>query len=432
MVPRDWTGQRVFYIGIKGTGMIGCATLAHEAGAVVSGSDTSEEFVTDHMLTEQGILVTDFSPERVTRELDLVVYSIVYPETHPQRIRARELGIPEVSYTEHAADFFNEREGLVVIGSHGKTTTSAMLAHALSTLGESPTALIGGEVVGWKRTAQLGTGTYMVMEGDEYYAKFLSLHPRAVIVTNIDYDHPDYFKDSEEYSALFKKYLEGLPESSLILLSDESARVLGSGFMPQAKVLVYAHEALTLRVLGEHNEKNASGVLALLIALGFDREKIVQGLESFQGTKRRLERYSEDSAPLAVFDDFAHHPSEIRASLAALKRAYPNVPITAIFQPHTFSRTEALLEDFARVFTDAEEVYVLDMYGSARETHGKVGSKELAEEVAKQHEHVAFILDRDLLTREILEKNTPRVVVCLGAGNGWELARDLVMKTASY
>lgn len=426
MVARDLKGQRIHYIGIKGTGMIGCATLAHEAGARVSGSDTSESFVTDHILHEQGIAITDFSPEHITQDIALVVYSIAYPDTHPQRMRARELGIPEMSYTEHAAAFFNERVGLVVIGSHGKTTTSAMLACALEELGSDPTALIGGEVVAWKKTARLGVGPYMVMEGDEYYAKFLSLMPRAVIVTNIDYDHPDYFKTPEAYTELFKTYLEGLPDTALIVLSEDAARVLGSGFMPKAKVIVYTHETLTLRALGEHNEINASGVLALLVALGFAREDSIKALEGFRGTKRRLEQYSSDGASLVVYDDFAHHPSEIVATLAALKRAYPAHPITAIFQPHTFSRTEALLDDFARAFGDADEVYILSMYGSAREQSGKVGSEELAEAIARVHDHVAFVADRKQLVVSVQQKTTPRVVVCLGAGDGWEVAKALV------
>lgn len=425
MVARDLIGKRIYYIGIKGTGMIGCATLAHEAGAKVAGSDTNEVFVTDHILTEQHIDITDFSSEHITPTIDLVVYSIAYPETHPQRVRAVELGIPCVSYTEHAAEFFNDRTGLVVIGSHGKTTTSAMLAHTLLALGNDPTALIGGEVVEWGRSARFGKEEYMVMEGDEYGAKFLAFRPRAVICTNIDYDHPDYFKTPEDYIALFTSYLEGLPETTLLVLSDEAIRELGSSFMPKGQVIVYTHEPIHLSALGEHNETNASGVLALLIALGFEREKILAGLESFRGTKRRLEQYSRDDASLAVYDDFAHHPSEIKATLAALKRAYPNVPITAIFQPHTYSRTEVLLADFATAFGDAEEVYILDMFSSARETSGRVGSHELAEAIAEKHPHVVEAHDRTALVSAIQHKNTPRVAVCLGAGEGWEVARDL-------
>jgi len=426
MVARDLTGKRIYYIGIKGTGMIGCATLAHEAGAIVSGSDTQEAFVTDHILSEQGIAVTDFSPEHISSAIDLVVYSIAYLETHPQRTRAKELGIPCVSYTEHAAEFFNERTGLVVIGSHGKTTTSAMLAHTLLALGADPTALIGGEVVEWGRTARFGKGEYMVMEGDEYGAKFLLLQPRAVICTNIDYDHPDYFKTPEEYTTLFKNYLESLPESTLLVLSEDAIHELGSSFMPHAQVLVYVHEPIQLRALGEHNETNASGVLALLIALGFEREKILEGLKNFRGTKRRLEQYSRDDAALVVYDDFAHHPSEIKATLAALKRVHPNSAITAIFQPHTYSRTEALLSDFAIAFGDADEVFILDMYTSAREKSGSVGSHELAEAIAKKHANVQEVSDREALVATIKQKNTPRVAVCLGAGNGWEVAKALV------
>jgi len=430
MVARDYNGKRIYYIGIKGTGMIGCATLAYEAGAHVTGSDTNEVFVTDHILLDQGIGVTDFSPEHISSDIDLVVYSIAYPETHPQRVRAVELGIPCMSYTEHAAEFFNDREGLVVIGSHGKTTTSAMLAHTLMALGDDPTALIGGEVVEWEKTARFGKGAYMVMEGDEYGAKFLALHPRAVICTNIDYDHPDYFKTPEAYTALFQDYLEQLPEKTLLVLSDEAIRTLGTSFMPKGQVLVYSREAMRLRALGEHNEANASGVLALLIALGYDREKILAGLESFRGTKRRLEQYSRDGASLVVYDDFAHHPSEIKATLSALTHAYPATPITAIFQPHTYSRTEALLLDFATAFGDAEDVYILDMYTSVREKSGNVGSHELAEAIAKKHAHVEEASDREGLITAITQKNTPRVVVCLGAGNGWEVARDIMRHDA--
>lgn len=419
--------MKYFFVGIKGVGVAGIATLYKKWGHEVLGSDTQEIFFTDEVLKRVEIPVVSFSVDHITPDTGCVIYSSAYGVDHPQVLRARELQIPTFSYAEALADLFNQRRGIIVTGTHGKTTCTAMLGRVLEDAEFDPTVVVGGEVEEWHSTVRAGASDWMVAEGDEYQAKILMLKPYAVLLTNIEYDHPDFYPTPESYQEVFAKLLEVVPSEGLIV-AHESLQELVQKHGVARKVFFSTADAETmrLRVWGEHNRVNALGVATLAKHLGVSFDAAVKTLKDFRGTKRRMELYTDADASRVVLDDYAHHPTEIRATLAALRERYPDRHITACFQPHTYSRTKALLDDFANAFRDADTVIIADIYSSAREKEKTISGKELSDAVGAHHAHVTFAADLDEVFRRAQENREDNsVFVALGAGDVWRVAERL-------
>jgi UDP-N-acetylmuramate--alanine ligase len=424
--------MNVFFIGIKGVGMTSIATLYKEWGHDVSGSDTDERFFTDEILKNLGITVVSFADSHVTADIDRVIYSSAYSKDHPQIVRAGELGIPVVNYGESLAEVFNARKGILVTGTHGKTTTTAMIARVLEDAGFDPTVVCGGEILEWSRTARAGkaltTGGWMVSEGDEYQAKMLLLKPHILFLTNIEFDHPDYYPDEAAYIETFQKLISTIPPDGFIV-AHESVRSLVEKYS-HTKIFFYKEDPhLTLQAWGAHNRTNASGVLVLAGELGIERELPRKTLANFRGTRRRMELYSGEEDSCVVMDDYAHHPTEIRATLSALREHYPTRHIIAVFQPHTYSRTKAFLNEFADAFTDADDVVLLDIYGSAREQSSLTGGHDLYQKLKEIKPQALFAENIEEGVRRLAGlMNENAVVVTMGAGDVWQIARRLLMK----
>lgn len=428
--------MKYFFVGIKGVGMTSIATLYKEWGHEVLGSDTDENFFTDVILRDLGIQIVSFSEEHITKDIDRVIYSSAYPKDHPQIARAIERRIPVVTYAEALAEIFNERRGILVTGTHGKTTSTAMLGRVLEDAGLDPTVVCGGELIEWKRTARAGSSkaelNYMVAEGDEYQAKILMLKPEIVLLTNIEYDHPDFYPDEEAYRNVFRELFKGMPESGIVV-AHESTRDLVEKSARAKKIYFGSEkEKIKLTVWGEHNNINALGVLAVAGALGVPRDRALGTLAGFGGTRRRMELYTPEDAETVIMDDYAHHPTEIRATLRALYEHYPDREIIAIFQPHTYSRTYAMLEEFARAFSDATRVIIMDIYASAREKEKSVRGEDLFNKTKKRHDNVFFAhnLEEAYATARTLTR-PQSVIITLGAGDVWRVAERLSSISAS-
>jgi len=214
-------GKNIHMVGIKGVGMTGLATLLKGAGDTVQGSDTEEVFFTDRILKDLAIPVLPFSEKNIKSGIDEVIYSTAYTQKHPELKRAAVLDIPVYSYTEVLAELFNKKKGIMVTGTHGKTTTTAALGRILEQAGWDPTVLVGSEVIEWKRTARFGKSEWMLIEGDEYQAKMLLMRPYALLITNIDYDHPDFYKTPRDYNEAFKKLFGNLKEGGKVVIHEE-------------------------------------------------------------------------------------------------------------------------------------------------------------------------------------------------------------------
>jgi len=385
---------RIHFVGIGGIGMSGLARILHAWGYTVSGSDAVDSEQCE-ALRRLGIPVnighTDV--ERATAA-DLLVDTRAARREHAELAAAIRAGVTRVARGQLLAMIANERRCVAVAGSHGKSTTSAMIASALRTLGRKPTYAIGAILAETGQNAEPGEGDAVVVEADEFDHAFLWLRPEVAVITNVEYDHPDIFPNQESYDADFVAFAGGLrPGGTLVIAHDDpgcgrvaarmelppDARVVTVGECSGSDWQVCAGDGawqvrtpdgqvvpLRLRVPGRHNARNATAGLAALAALGCETRSAAAALESFAGIGRRFERRGEVAGVL-VIDDYGHHPTEIRAVLRTARERFPGRRLWAVFQPHTYSRTKALLAEFAAAFDDADEAVILEIYPS-RET----------------------------------------------------------------
>lgn len=385
---------RVHFVGIGGIGMSGLARILLSWGYEVSGSDSSESEQT-RLLQSEGIPVnighTDV--ERAAAAQLVVMTAAVRPG-NLEVDAAAKAGIPVVKRAQLLGLLANARVCVAVAGSHGKSSTSGMIVSALTTLGAGPSYAVGAVVAATGTNAAPGTGPAMVVEADEYDYSFLQLTPDIAIVTNIDYDHPDLFPDQTTYDRAFARFVERVrPGGTLIAAGDDEGvrRLLDS--LPtdrQYHVVTFGESAevdwqmrasdgiwrvispdgmvvnLDLQVPGRHNARNAVAALIALTALGHDSDSAGDALGQYRGIGRRFDLKGE-AFGVVVVDDYAHHPVEIRATIQAARERYPDRRIIAAFQPHTYSRTLALIDDFATAFVDVDLPVILDIYAS-RET----------------------------------------------------------------
>lgn len=448
-------------IGIKGAGMTALAELLLGARKKVTGSDTAEVFYTDAILSRLKVSVaTPFDPANLPKAADVFVYSTAYtPENNPELAAARATGKPVWSYPEALGALTREKMTLAVCGTHGKTTTSALLADVLRVAGTDPSAVIGSEIRSWGGSALSGRGPFLVIEADEYQNKLALYQPLGVILTSVDWDHPDFFPTVVEYERTFVDFLARVPRHGFVvvcgdharaeflsrdlkaarytygLLEGNDVRATNIRVLPESERRNGTLQEFTVefrgtslgpfqaRLAGRHNIENILGTIAVALHLKLDLELVRQGIVAFAGTKRRFEYLGEQKGAL-IYDDYAHHPAEIRATLAAFRELYPDRRLRVVFHPHTFTRTRALLEDFAESFEDAAEVMILDIYGSAREAQGGVSAEDLVGRINQSMPGKAsYAPDREALVGGIIRALGPKdVIITMGAGDVWQIA----------
>jgi len=419
--------KKVHFIGIKGIGISAVAQFFYFAGAKITGSDSPAAFPADEIFRRLKIPVFNFSDKNISSGLDLVVYSSAYNQNHPEVKKTLELGIPLKSYGEILAEIFNQGENkIVVTGSHGKTTTTTLLGHLLDVAGYKPTVFVGGISNNWQSNFKKGQLTpdgqpkWVATEGDEYQKKFLFLKPDYLLITNIDFDHPDCFKNKKDYRQAFEK------------LKKQTTKKIFNGGKITSKFRKFLNR-IDFVLLGEKNKENAFLVYKLAKELKISDEKIKKAFKTFKGVKRRMEFYSKPKTSgrkPVIIDDYAHHPEEIKATLAALKEKYSDYKIMAIFQPHTFSRTKFLLKEFGRCFQKADRVYLLPIYASAREQKLEENLNEILLKEVKKHnpqtQVAPFAAKFFAEEAKNLGKKWPKLIILtLGAGDVYKIAEEL-------
>src|SRR3989344_866093 len=416
----------IHMVGIKGQGMTALCEFLVAQGKLVTGSDMEEPFSTDEVLRKLGIHVSGFQKNNITQSTDVVVRSSAYGDTHVEIVAARKNGIPVVDYIDAVAELFNTKIGILVVGTHGKTTTTALIGLMLEDAGLDPMVLAGATVRRWKRNARVGHGAWMVAEGDEYQNKFLKLQPKVLVLTSIEYDHPDFFKTKKQYEKAFQKLVSHLPKNGLLIAEKHLKRILKK--IP-CKVVWYG---ITGKGEGRHMELNRAAALCVASYLTISLQKAKQSLNAYEGTSRRMELYTSPASPIVIIDDYAHHPTEIRTTLAAVRRQYPKRAITALFQPHTYSRTHTLLADFAGAFKDADEVVLLPIYSSARERKEDFPADLLPRlrdgiihAQKKTSVHILSFPEAIKYGKNLSSTSKKRVLITLGAGDGWKIAKAL-------
>ena len=437
-------------VGIKGTGMSSLALALRSLGVEVSGSDSTDSFLLldAELFTRAEITITNgFAPENIPADADAIIASSSHTTKNVEINKARKLKIPILTYAEMVGLLTQEFPTIAVCGSHGKTTTTNLLAHVLAT-GKIPLLAVAGPTSPQVLKALSPHPQWLVLEADEYENKLKQFSPKAVVMTNVDYDHPDYFKTKAQYEKVFADFAKRVPKDGfLITCADDlgarevtkktSAPVTSYGFTEGADYMIRSatnpdagspfilyHQGqmdgiFRTMLLGKHNILNATAVVLTARRLGLSNEQIQAGLMSFRGSPRRLQKISEE--PL-IFDDYGHHPTEVRATLEALRTAYPDKKIITVFHPHTFTRTKKFLKEFGASFGDSDQTIVLEIYGSSRETAGTVSSKHLVAEIKKHKikaEYAATFADAAKLLKGKLTKKT--LLLTLGAGDVWKL-----------
>ncbi|HCM82888.1 MAG: UDP-N-acetylmuramate-L-alanine ligase [Candidatus Gottesmanbacteria bacterium GW2011_GWB1_44_11c] len=452
----------IHFVGIKGVAMTALAIYCKEKRMTVTGSDVEEDFPTKESLEKNGIVpYKGFSADHLNlvNKPDLVVFTGAHGGCdNIEAVTAKRLGIEIMPHGRALGFFMDGSVQVSVAGSHGKTTTSAMIATIFSNSHKDPSYAIGcGDIRGLGYAGHFGKGREFIAEADEYVTdpthdptpRFLWQRPHVLVVTNIDYDHPDVYKSLDQVKNAFislKDQEEGIavtivnaddPNSSLLLHGKE---ILTYGFSgssdfritnvtyQQGKTIFegslrgMAIEPFALRVPGKHNVLNAAAAICACYSLGISWEDILHGISLFEGTKRRFELIGE-SANVTVFDDYAHHPREIEATLEGIRLWYPHTRIITIFQPHTFSRTKALFSQFGTCFTKSDIVCIADIYASAREQENLgVTSKILVEEISKHQKDVYYVKDLGgTITFLKKHKKEGDIILCMGAGDiyGW-------------
>jgi UDP-N-acetylmuramate--alanine ligase len=410
MKLRDY--KNVHCIGIGGIGLSALARYCHAHGAVVTGSDGKTSRVTEDLMKEGILWYQGHTGEHVGEHVDLVIYTIAVNDTNPELAFARKRGILCLTYPEALGMLTEEYTTIAVCGTHGKTTTTAMVASMLTACGKSPTVIVGSILSDGGTNFLQGDSEYLVVEACEYKRSFLNLHPSHILVTNIDEDHLDYYKDLADIQSAFQEFVDKLPETgSLITHHDVHLATIAT----KINADVIEKSSINLSVLGEHNKSNAQLTLALADVLELDTEKAKEGLLSFVGTWRRLE-YKGVWHDIAMYDDYGHHPTEIKATLEALREKYPHGKwnIVVVFQPHLFSRTKLFLKEFSESFFDADKICILPIYAAREQDDETISSEDLVEITSR----AIFMESFEEIEKYVLSRphyNT--VLVTIGAGD---------------
>jgi UDP-N-acetylmuramate--alanine ligase len=439
----------VHFLGIGGAGMSALALIACRRGVAVTGCDADPSGAAD--LIALGVRVdTGHDPSHLEGARAVVVTAAVQAD-HPELHRARELGLPVVQRKVALAALVGDARSVGVSGTHGKTTTTVMTTEALASAGLSPTGLAGGRVAAWGGNARIDGDQLFVVEADEYDQAFLTLHPTVAIVNNVEADHLECYGSVDALEAAFVEFA-GRARVALVNADDAgalrvAARVKDAhrfGFAADAEIRIaevaqgaQGTEAsvswrggrtvrLRLRVPGIHNLRNAVAALAAVEALGGALEPAAEALAAFSGVGRRFERLGEHGG-VAVVDDYAHHPSELRATLSAARQAYPGRRLVAVFQPHLYSRTIAHGEAMGQALAAADLVFVTEIYAAREQPVAGVSGRQVADAAVRAGADARFEAVRADVARRVHEALKPGdVVLTLGAGDITRVAPELV------
>lgn len=427
--------DKIHFIGIGGIGISALASWALAEGKKVTGSDASDSALIADLKTQGAKISIGHFSENVGADVELVVYTeAIDANTNPELGRAKELGIPTLSYFQALGKISEGKKTIAVAGTHGKTTTTAMLGLALIEAGQDPTVIVGSKVREFgNRNIRIGKSDLLVVEACEYRRSFLNLSPFGVVMLNCEADHLDYYKDENDYVKAFEELAREIPEDGFLVINKNDHHLHRVAKKCVGKVVeVGVAEAeqwdMPLLVFGKFNKLNALQAFKAAELLGADAHEVRHALRKFRGTWRRMELKGEFQGA-KVYDDYGHHPTEISSTLGALKAAYPNKRLVCVFQPHQHSRTYQLLEGFKGAFKSADKVIVPNIY-AARDTEEdkqKIDAERFVVALQEQHPDVVWGESLDK-TYALLEKLiTPKdLVITMGAGNITELADQLV------
>jgi len=449
--------QHIHFVGIGGSGMSGIAEVLLNLGYTVSGSDQKRSALTDR-LAGLGARVFEGHAAAQVAGAQVVVTSTAVSANNPELVEARAKGVPVIPRAEMLAELMRLKYGVAVAGSHGKTTTTSMLALVLDRGGLDPTVVIGGRLGVLGSGARLGKGEFMVAEADESDRSFLKLSPTVAVVTNIDREHLDAYRDLHDIQDAFVGFVNKVPfyGAAVLCLDDAPVRdvlprierrVVGYGLRPEAQVTAREVQLgptsssyvavqgetslgrLALQVPGRHNVRNSLAAVAVGLDLGIGFPEIRAGLESFTGVDRRFQERGAIQG-ITVIDDYGHHPTEIQATLETLRARAGAGRCVVLFQPHRYSRTEALWDEFCQAFSLADVLLVTDIYPAGEKPRAGVTAEALVEAIAARgRRNVVYAGDLAAATQRLLAEARPGdFVLTLGAGSVWHAGDELLRR----
>jgi UDP-N-acetylmuramate--alanine ligase len=456
--------QRVHFVGIGGTGLSAIAKVLQERGCIISGSDRATNPQTDSLAANGATIFTGHAAEQVTGADVVIISSAIYD--NPEVVAAQQAGVPVYKRRDILPALLRDRDVIAVAGTAGKTTTTALITHVLLNCGIDVGYIVGATMASTGSNAANGTDRTFVIEADEYDHMFWGLYPKIAIVTNVEYDHPDFFKTEADLIHAFDQFVTQIdPNSGTLIVCDDDAGAvsllerhrmelfhqgvhlrtygLEKGVTYQAVEIqpqpdgsttfqvIHNQQSLgevTLSLPGLHNIRNS--LAAIVVAHRFYNlsfEQIAAALQTFTGTARRFETLGELD-DIIVIDDYAHHPAKIRATLQAARSRYPKHSIWSVWQPHTYSRTQTLLDDFAASFSDADQVIVTEIYAAREAPVPGVDGESTVQALAEKHSSVVFSPNFDHTLQLLEQVQGPAVIVVMSAGDATRIGRDYLTR----
>ncbi|MCH4355669.1 MULTISPECIES: UDP-N-acetylmuramate--L-alanine ligase [Staphylococcus] len=420
------------FVGIKGAGMSSLAQIMHDLGHEVQGSDIEKYVFTEVALKNKGIKILPFNADNIEKGM-VVIQGNAFPDTHEEIVKAHDLKLDVIRYHDFLGHVIDQYTSVAVTGAHGKTSTTGLLSHVMN--GDKKTSFLIGDGTGMG----LPASDYFAFEACEYRRHFLSYHPDYAIMTNIDFDHPDYFKDIDDVASAFQSMAHNVKKAIIAWGDDDHLRQLKADVPIYYYGLnknddIYAdniqitdkgtqfdvyvngeyYDQFLSPQYGDHNIQNALAVIAISYLEKMDVNNIKEALETFGGVKRRFNETNVSNQVLV--DDYAHHPREISATIETARKKYPNKDIVAVFQPHTFSRTQAFLDEFATSLSKADHVYLCEIFGSIRENTGDLTIQDLINRI----DGSALIEENNI---DVLDQFDNAVILFMGAGDIQKLQR---------
>ena len=446
----------VHFIGIGGISMSGLAEILLSRKFPVSGSDSHESALTDQLAAQGAVVHYPQMAENITDDIDVVVYTAAIHPDNPEFRAAQEKNLPMLTRAQLLGEIMrNYKEAINVSGTHGKTTTTSMITEILLEAHKDPTVSVGGMLKDIGGNIRVGGQETFVVEACEYTNSFLSFFPTIEVILNVEADHLDFFKDIDDIRHSFKLFAEKLPEDGLLVINKDikhseyftqalKCRVVTFGHEKDADYTAnftsydkFAHPSYTLfykgeelaqvelGVTGEHNIYNSLAAVAVARSLDIPMEVILRGLKRFTGTDRRFQKKGSVNG-FTIIDDYAHHPQEIAATIEAAKK-YPHRKLWIVFQPHTYSRTAALLDDFAGALSQADEIVLADIYAAREKNTIGISSDDLRKHMLEQNTNVYYIPKfediEDFLLQHVEEGD---VLITMGAGDIYKVGDDLL------
>ncbi len=425
----------IHFIGIGGIGISAIARMMLLEHTVVTGSDRAASPVTDALRAAGATIHIGHDARHLSPEVAMVIYTIAIPDDNPELAAAKKRGILMYTYPEFLGILSKEKTTIAVSGTHGKTTTTAMIASVLIAAELDPTVVVGSlmkKTDGTYSNFIAGTGTYLVVEACEFKRSFLNLWPEILVITNVDTDHLDYYKDLADIQSAFRELAERVPKTGVIITQTDNAAVAPVLTGVHAPVQNYDEALATVRTItlpvpGAHNESNAACALMVARKLGVADTVSLKTLAAFGGTWRRFEKKGMTQSGVLVYDDYAHHPTEISAALKSARLLFPQQRIVVAFHPHLYSRTRLLFAEFAEALAQADEVVLAPIY-AARESHDPtVTAVKLAEAIASRSTPARACETFESIA-EYLRSHTGSgdVIITMGAGDIYKVAESLI------